>query len=109
GIRAEHDGEIERQADGVSLNLHVAFLHDVEEADLNFSGEIGKFVDGEDAAIGARQQSVVNRELAGKFVTAASGLDRIDVSDEVCDSDVGRGEFFHVAIVRSEIGDGRSV
>ena len=64
GIRAEDDGDIERQADGISLNLHVAFLHDVEQADLNFSGEVGKFVDGEDAAIGAGQQAVVNRELA---------------------------------------------
>jgi len=53
GIRAEDDGDIEREANGVSLNLHVAFLHDIEEADLNFSGEVGKFVDGEDAAIGA--------------------------------------------------------
>ena len=42
GIRAEHERQIERQADRVSLNLHVAFLHDVEQADLNFSGEVGQ-------------------------------------------------------------------
>jgi len=36
-----------RRAEGerVALNLHVAFLHDVEEADLDFSGEVGEFVD----------------------------------------------------------------
>jgi hypothetical protein len=43
-----------RQTHGITLNLHVAFLHDVEECDLNLAGEIGQFVDGEDAAIRAR-------------------------------------------------------
>ena len=52
-ICAEHNRHIERQADGIALNLHVAFLHDVEQADLNLAGEIGQFVDGEDAAVGA--------------------------------------------------------
>ena len=64
GIRAEHDGQIERQANGIALNLDVAFLHDIEQAHLNFSREIGEFIDGEDAAIGARQQAIVNGELA---------------------------------------------
>ena len=54
-IRREYERDIERQADGIALNLNVAFLHDVKEANLNFSGKIGQFVDGEDAAIGARQ------------------------------------------------------
>jgi hypothetical protein len=91
GIRAEDDGDVERKADGITFNLHVAFLHDVEEADLNFSGEIRKFVDGEDAAIGAGQQAVVNGELARQFVAAAGGFDGVDVTDEVGDGDVGRG------------------
>ena len=60
GIGAEHQHDIERQADGISLNLHVAFLHDVEQAHLDFSRQVGQFVDGEDAMIGARQQSVVH-------------------------------------------------
>ena len=53
-IRGEDQQHVERQANRVALNLDVAFLHDVEQADLNFAGEIGQFVDGEDAAIGAR-------------------------------------------------------
>ena len=67
GIGAEHQRHIERQADGVALNLHVAFLHDVEQADLNLAGQIGQFVDGEDAAIGARQQAVVHGEFAAEI------------------------------------------
>jgi hypothetical protein len=30
GVGAENDGDVERKADGIALNLHVAFLHDVE-------------------------------------------------------------------------------
>ena len=63
-IGAEHHRHIEGQADRVALNLHIAFLHDVEQADLDFSRQVRQFVDGEDAAIGARQQSVVHREFA---------------------------------------------
>ena len=109
GIGAEDDGDVERQADGIALNLHVAFLHDVEQADLNFSREVGKFVDGEDAAIGAGQQAVVNGELARQFVAAAGGFDGIDVADQVGDGDVRRGEFFHVAVVGREIRNGSGV
>src|SRR6267143_1116759 len=67
---------IERKTQRIAFNLNVAFLHDVEEADLNFSGEVGKFVDGENAAIGAGQQGngcVV--ALIGDFL-AASAADR---------------------------------
>ena len=43
----------------------------LNKPDLNFSREIGQFVDGEDAAVGARQQSVVHRKFAAEFVSAA--------------------------------------
>ena len=89
--------------------MHVAFLHDVEQANLNFAGEIGEFVDGENGAIGAGQQAVVHGEFAGKFVASAGGFDGIDVSDEVGDGDVGRGQFFYVAVVGREPGNGRGV
>ena len=59
GVSAEDERDIEREADGVTLNLHVAFLHDVEEGDLDFSGEVGQLVDGEDAAVCGGQQAVV--------------------------------------------------
>jgi hypothetical protein len=51
----------------------------------------------------------VNGELAGKFVAAAGGFDGVDVADEVGNGDVGRGKFFDVAVVGSEIGNGSGV
>ena len=63
-IRTEHQRNIERQPDRISLNLHIAFLHDVEQSHLDLSRQIGEFVDREDAAIGAGQQAVVNRQFA---------------------------------------------
>ena len=101
GIGGEDQQDIERQANRVALNLDVAFLHDVEQADLNFAGEIGQFVDGEDAAIGARQQAVVHGEFVAKVAAAAGGLDGIDVADDVGDGDVGRGQLFDVAMLRA--------
>ena len=98
-VGAEHQRNVERQADGISLNLNIAFLHDVEQADLNFSREVRQFVDGENAMIGARQQSVVHGVLAAEFVSAACRLDGIDIADQVGDRDIGRGQFFHVALV----------
>ena len=68
GVGAEDQRHVERQAHRVAFDLHVAFLHDVEERDLDFAGEVGQLVDGEDAAIGARQQAVVHGELAGKIL-----------------------------------------
>ena len=48
-------------------------------------------------------------ELAGEILTAARGLDGIEVADEVGDGDIGRGELFDVAVLRGEPGDGRGV
>ncbi len=59
-VRGKDQHHVERQTHWVTLNLHVAFLHDVEQPHLNLAGEIGQFVDGENAAVGARQQAVVN-------------------------------------------------
>ncbi len=106
GVGGEDDGDVEGQADGVALNLHVALLHDVEEGDLNFAGEVGDLVDGEDAAVGAGQQAVVHGELGAEVLVAAGGFDGVDVADEVGYGDVGGGEFFDEAVVGSEPGDG---
>ena len=99
GVGAEDERDIERQAHGIAFDLHVAFLHDVEERDLDFAGEVGQLVDGEDAAIGAGQQAIVHGELAGEVLRAARGLDGIEIADEVGDGHVGRGQLFHVALV----------
>ncbi len=108
-VGAEDESHVEGEAHRIALNLHIAFLHDVEERDLDFSGEVGQFVDGEDAAVGAGQQAVVHGELAGEVLRAARSLDGVDIADEVGDGDVGRGELFNVALVAAEIGDGSGV
>ena len=68
GIRGEHQHQVQRQPHRIALNLHVAFLHDVEQADLDLARQVGQLVDGEDAAIGARQQAVVDRQLVGDIL-----------------------------------------
>ncbi len=98
-IRGEYEQDIEGQAERVALNLNVAFLHDVEQADLNFSGEVWEFVDGEDAAVGAGQQAVVNGQFVGEVAATAGGANGIDVADNVGDGDVGSSQLFDEALV----------
>jgi hypothetical protein len=65
---------VERQPDRIALDLDVAFLQDVEQADLDLAGEIGQLVDREDAAVGARQQPVVHRQLVGELCPPRAAL-----------------------------------
>ena len=102
--REDHQ-QVERQADGVSLDLDVAFLEDVEQADLNLAREVGQLVDAEDAAVGTRQEAVMNRELVGQLQPAARRLDRIDVAEHVGDRHVWRRELFDVARVARQPRD----
>jgi len=44
GIGSENEEHVEREAQWIALNLNVAFLHDVEEADLDFSGKVGELI-----------------------------------------------------------------
>ena len=105
-VGGEHQQQVERQADRIALNLHVAFLHDVEQPDLDLAGQVGQFVDGEDAAVGARQQAVVHGQFVGDVLPAARRLDRVDIADHVGDGDVGRGQLLDVAMIAVEPGDG---
>src|SRR6185437_12580582 len=105
GIRGEDEQHVEGQAHGIALNLHVALLHDVEEAHLNFPGQIRQFVDGKKAAIGARQQTVVDRELVGKIAAAFGRANRVDVADDVGNGHVRRGEFFDITAIARKPGD----
>ena len=66
-VRGEDQQHVQRQPHRIALNLHVAFLHDVEQAHLNFSRQVGQFVDGEDSAVRAGQQAVMNGQLVGKM------------------------------------------
>src|ERR1700719_3416311 len=91
GICGKDQEDIERKAQGVTFNLNVALLHDVEEADLDFSCEVGQLMDGQNAAIGTGQQAVVNSQLIGEIAAATCGANGIDVTDDVGDGYVGSG------------------
>ena len=97
GVGGEDDRNVKREADGVALNLDVAFLHDVEEGDLDLAGEVGDFVDGEDAAVGAGEEAVMHGELGAEVLAGAGGLDGVDVADEIGYGDVGGRRAFDVA------------
>ena len=98
-VCGKDEQHVQGEADGVAFDLDVAFLHDVEQPHLDLAGEVGQLVDGEDAAVRARQQSVVDGELVRQEVAAARGLDRIQVADHVGDGHVGGGQLLHVAAV----------
>ena len=108
-VGAEDEGDIEREAHGIALNLHIAFLHDVEERDLDFASEVRQLVDGEDAAIGARQQAIVHGELVREIGAGARGLDGIEIADQVGDRDIRRRQLLDVALVAGHPRDGSGV
>ena len=91
GIRGENKQHVQRQPQRIAFNLYIALLHDVEEANLNFSCEIRQFVDGEDTAIRARQKAIVDRQLVGKIAAAASCSNRVHIADNIGDRHVRRG------------------
>ena len=99
GVGRRDQQHVERQADLVAPHLDVALLEHVEQADLDALGEVGQLVDGEDAAVGAGHEAVVQRELVGE-VAALGHLDRVDLADEVGDRRVGRGQLLAEARLR---------
>ena len=107
-VGAGDEHHVERQADLVAADLHVALFEHVEQADLDALGEVGDLVDGEDAAVGARHQAVVQRQLVAE-VAALGHLDRIDLADEVGDRRVGRGQLLAEAVVAMHPVDRRGV
>src|SRR5262249_400545 len=100
---------IERQAQRITLNLNVAFLHDVEQSNLDLAGKIRKFVDRENAAIGAWQQSVVNRQFVRKVAAPPRRTNRINVADDVRNRHVGCRQLFDIPLVARQPGDRRIV
>ena len=70
------------------------------------SARSGQLVDGEDAAIGAGHQPVVQRQLVGE-VTALGDLDRVDLADQVGDRGVRRGELLTEPVVAMDPHDRR--
>ena len=108
GIGRCDDEEVERQPDLEAADLDVALLEDVEQADLDPLGEVRQLVDREDAAVRARDEAVVERQLVAE-VAALGDADRIDLADEVGDRDVGCRELLRVAPVAREPVDRRLV
>ena len=62
------------------------------------SARSGSSLMREDAAIGARDEAVVDGRRVGQ-VAALGDLDRVDLADQVGDGDVGRGQLLGVAAV----------
>ena len=99
GVGREDHADVEVEPDRVAADLDVALLEHVEQADLDLGGEVGQLVDAEDAAIGARNQAEVHRQLA-REIAALGVLDHVDLADQVGDRHVGRGQLFVIALVR---------
>ena len=108
GVRAGHDEEVERQAQRVAAHLDVALLEDVEEAHLDALCKVGQLVHGEDAAVAARDQAVVDGRLV-REIAALGDLDGVDLADQVGDGDVRGGQLLAVATVTREPFDRRLV
>ena len=104
-VSRKHEQQVERQSHRVPFDLHVAFLHDVEQTYLDFAGQIRKLIDGENAAVGARNKPVMNCQLIGDVLAAARRFDGIDIANHVRDGYVGRGQLFHVTMVLCEPGN----
>src|SRR5207244_13289683 len=104
-IGAEHESHIQWKSDGITLTLNVTLLHDVKQPYLDFPCEVRQFVNGKDPAIGARQQSVMHGQFAAEFVSTSRRLDGIDVSYQIGNGYVRRGQLLHVAVVRRQISD----
>ena len=105
-VGGEDDRHVELQPNGVAFNLYVAFLHDVEQRDLNLAGEVRNFINGEDAAICAGQQSIVHGQFGAKLLSGARSLNGVYVADEVGYGYVWGSKLFDVAVFRSHPRDG---
>ncbi len=108
-VGREDEHHVELQPDGVTLDLDVALLKDVEEAHLDLSGEIRQFVDREDTPVGARQQAVVHRELVGEIEPRLRGLDRVDVPHHVRDRHIRGRELLDEAVLPEQPGDRQAI
>ena len=105
-IGGEAHQDVEPQADGIALDLDVAFLEDVQESHLDLAGQVRQLVDGEDGPVGPREQAVVHRQFVGQQVATACSLDGIEVADDVGAGDVRGGQLFDVALFPPQPIDG---
>src|SRR5205807_3408640 len=100
-VRARDHEQVERQAHAIAADLHVLLFHDVEQADLDPFREVGQLVDAEDSTVGAWQQPVMDGQLICE-IAAFGDLDGVDLTDEIGDRDVGRGELLAIATIATD-------
>ena len=82
----------------MTADLHVTFFQHVEQTDLNALREIGQFVHGKDAPVGARHQAVMNCEFVGE-IAAFRHPDGVDLADQISDRSVWGGQLLAQAII----------
>ena len=97
GVGAGDHQDVQRQPQGVAAHLNVALLHHVEHRHLDALGQIGQFVDRDDAAVRPRDQTVRNG-LGVSQGAPLGDLDRVDVAHQVGDAGVGGGQLLRVAL-----------
>src|SRR6185503_14752183 len=71
---------------------------DVQQSDLDARRQVRQLVDREDPAVRARDDAVVNDLGIRERELPRRRLDRVDVTDQVRDRDVGRRELLVVAL-----------
>ena len=60
GVGRREQQHIERKPKFEATDLHVALFKNVQQTDLDAFGKVGKFVNGENAAVGAGDETEVN-------------------------------------------------
>src|SRR5579875_1214158 len=108
GIRAGDEKNVQRQPEGIPADLDVSLFEDIEQRDLYPLGEIGQLIDGENAAVEPRHQTVVHGFRVTKRASFGD-FDGIDVADEVADTGVRCRQFLAVPLVAVLPGNGQIV
>ena len=96
GVGGCDNKNIKGQVELVAPDLHVALLQQIKKPHLNFFMQVGQFVYGKDAPVGAGDKAVVDDALIGEM-PAFGNLDGIDIADKIGYGHIRRGELFAVA------------
>src|SRR5579885_202071 len=104
GVGAGNDIHVQRQPHFIAANLYIALFHNIQQADLDALGQIGQFVDAEDAPVGAWDQAVVDGQFVGQIATLGHA-NGVHFADQVRDGDVRRCQLFAIAPVAANPGD----
>src|SRR5438876_945782 len=97
GIRAEDQAHVQIQPERIPANLHIPLLQHIEQADLNARRHVLHCVDGENPAIGTRDQAIVHRRFIRK-IPPFGMFHQVDLPDQIRDGDIRRRQFFLIPI-----------